>query len=196
MTSPEPIDRTWIVQHAFAFYEAVLSHARSVRSFCRLLGIRWLDERFDNAYFAERMRQARKRKKDIHERLRALIPPRTPLGAGMEGIEPQDLDALDAVLDDCGTLSLLNSGLLAAFAASRLYDPCLYQQTLLAALKEPVVAFKDLPAILDNRRLDIVFRFVTLVSMAHYGQVLLEQPEPETILVIRRQAAWEDADAH
>ena len=192
MTRPDPITRTWIIQSALSFYEAVRVYSRTVRGFCRLLGIRWPgDPRFGPQYFADRMKEARNRKKELRERVRALIPPRAPLGDCMVGLGPQDLGALDPILAQCGNLAEPNPGPLEAFAGTRLYDPALYKEKLQEALESPVVAFQDLPRVLEHPRLDLVFRFVTLVSMAHHGQVLLKQPDPNTILVIRREAAWE-----
>jgi len=193
MRSDEQVDRIWIVHRALALYEAVLAYSGKVRGFCRLLDIRWPGDRFDQAYFAERMREARRRRKDLRERLRALIPPRTPVEGVWGDLEPHDLAVLHDVLQTCGASPFAKEAPGAEFTPRGFYDAELYRRRLMAALRAPVTAFQDLPPVLDHPRLDRVFRFVTLIFMAHHGQVVLEQPDPGTILVIRREAAREDA---
>lgn len=168
-----------------------MCYSKAARAFCRLFGIHWAREPFDQAYFAAKMREARQRRKELRERVRALIPPRTSIGGGEDGLVPADLGILDDLIGDCENIFATNTDV-NVLTARQIYDPETFNRAMLAAmLKKPVQNFQDLPVVLEEPRLDRVFRFATLVSMAHYGQVVLEQPDADTILVIMRRQAWE-----
>ncbi|MFA5865508.1 MAG: hypothetical protein WC975_12585, partial [Phycisphaerae bacterium] len=62
-----------------------------------------------------------------------------------------------------------------------------YKRHILSSLTDRMVAFDDLPPLLDQERKDRVFRFITLVFLAHTRKIHLQQ-EGERIWVKRNEA--------
>ena len=142
------------------------------------------DERlFDKAYFREMMQEARARKRRKKEELKVLL-------AGSKSdalllLEEPNLDGVQGLTD------ALNR-----FIGIRL-DPCDfssasrfrmndYRNHILSVLGVGARLFSDMPSLLEDRRRDRIWRFVTLIFMQQDGEVSLTQYGAD-VLVERTQ---------
>ena len=135
---------------------------------------------FDREYFRQRMAEARERKRVEHESAPPIMIPRRseelqPAPACLAEV-PGLTDALDGLAgapDLAAWVPLMREG----------FDLNRYQAHLQAHIGRFEVCFDDLPPLEDNARMDRIWRFVTLVFMAHAGNIRLWQ-EGRTIWVM------------
>lgn len=131
------------------------------------------DERlYDHAYFRERMREARQRKHRKREALRKLL--------AATRSQPVHLEEAPAIAQSPGL-----SEALAAFLGTAERRPSRedanvfhleqYRSRLLAALDGGEQLFSALPLVAPPRRLDRTRRFLTLLHMAHAGEIVMTQ---------------------
>jgi len=137
---------------------------------------------FDAEYFRERMAQSRAHSRQRREEFRAAALENrsavlAPLAAGLESV-PGLLEALNG---------LVGSTELAAWAplVQCGFDLNRYQAHVEAHLGAIELDFSEIPALEENPRLDRIWRFITLIFMAHAGRIELRQDGTD-ITVIRR----------
>ena len=135
---------------------------------------------FDAEYFRAKMAESRQRREQRHdEAVRRTIENRsTALQA-----ESLDLNAVPGLVD---ALNALVGGVeaLAWLPQTRSFELSRYQRHLQAHIGPEEQSFDDLPALDEDRRLDRIWRFVTIIFMAHFGLIDIIQHE-RTILVKR-----------
>ena len=166
-----------------AFQLSPYCHTRLVRKTChyhcsrcgRVVVSRFLfDERvFDAAYFREMMRESRQRVKKKREEVRLLL-------AGSRSAElclvdePVLNDGLVHDLDGfVGAQRLSPYEALSEVTAGFSMDK--YREHILFALGSGTSLFSAIEALVEDFRLDRVWRFITLVFMQHEGDVVLSQ---------------------
>lgn len=136
---------------------------------------------YDAEYFRERMAQSRQRK------LEGCVPAReagidtrsavlAPVSAGLEDV-PGLIEALNGLVTDPALAALLP-------LAAKGFDLKRYETHVQAHLGDAETAFDDIPPLENNRRLDRIWRFITIIFMAHVGAVELRQDGAD-ITVIR-----------
>ncbi len=139
---------------------------------------------FDAAYFRERMAQSRERRRERQAETRAVaIECRsavlTPAAAELETV-PGLIDALNGLA--------MPSELVAWLPLARKgFDLNRYQSHLEANTSAVETGFDEIPTLVENARLDRIWRFIALIFMAHAGLVELRQNGAD-IMVIRRGA--------
>ncbi len=192
------VDRDWFIAAAFRVKAAADELWQRVRRFhtelLRLEG-RPLPEElaFDREYFRRRMVEARQR--DREERIRRvgeLLASRSgPLG--ME--EPVRLDAVPGLTEalDSFVGSPIPVELLRRFAARSDFDLDKYQHHILAHIGWSATGFDQIPPLLDNRRRDLVCRFIAAVFLAHARQV--ELWEDSGRIMVRKRDAYEQGQS-
>lgn len=136
---------------------------------------------YDAEYFRECMAQSRQRKLERCDRAReAYIDTRSavlpPASVGLEDV-PGLLEALNGLVADPALAALIP-------LASKGFDLKRYETHVQAHLCDAETAFDDIPPLEDNRRLDRIWRFITIIFMAHAGAVELRQDGAD-ITVIR-----------
>jgi hypothetical protein len=132
------------------------------------------DERvFDAAYFRESMRESRQRARKKREEVR-LLP------AGSRSAELCLVD--EPVLDPCLVQDLDSfigaQGLSPYEALSEVsagFSMEKYREHILLALDSGTTPFSAMEALVEDCRLDRVWRFITLVFMQHEGEVVISQ---------------------
>lgn len=136
---------------------------------------------YDAEYFRERMAQSRQRKLERCVQAReafidtrsAVIP---PVSAGLEDV-PGLIEALNGLVTDPMLTALIP-------LAAKGLDLKRYETHVQACLCGAETAFDDIPPLENNRRLDRIWRFITIIFMAHAGAVGLRQ-DGSDITVIR-----------
>lgn len=128
----------------------------------------------DAAYFRKKMAEHRQRKAQQRQRIRQMLAESRSAALGSP---PIDLDAVPGLVD---ALNGLAAGLdVSAVPDSRnRFDLAEYRAHILAQLDDPPIAFQHIEPLDPTDRLDRVWRFVTLIFMAHEGEIVLEQRGP------------------
>jgi hypothetical protein len=151
---------------------------RPVRSlFC-------FDERvFNNDYFREMMRESRQRKREEVETLRQQL-----LGTRScpywHDAKPMLTDPATFQQDLERFLSPLTPSPLIEALSRPQFDLPAYRRHLLDRVQGCVVQFEGVSALVDNGRLDRVYRFITAVLLDHEGLLDLEQQADGTITLV------------
>jgi len=136
---------------------------------------------YDAEYFRERMAQSRQRELERCDRAReAFIDTRSavlpPISAGLDEV-PGLIEALNGLVADPALAALVP-------LAAKGFDLKRYEAHLQAYLCDPETDFDEIPPLDGNRRLDRIWRFITIIFMAHTGALELRQDGAE-ITVIR-----------
>jgi len=136
---------------------------------------------YDAEYFRERMAQSRQRKLERDaQAAEAVIQPRSavlePVSTGLDEI-PGLIEALNGLVADPMLAALVP-------LAAKGFDLKRYEAHVQAHLGDAETEFDDIPPLEDNQRLDRIWRFITLIFMAHAGGLELRQDEAD-ITVIR-----------
>jgi hypothetical protein len=136
---------------------------------------------YNAEYFRERMAQSRQRMQERRQQAHDAA-----IGSRSDAAEPPAI-GLDSVPGLVDALNGLVGGAEAPGWALKLtdgFDCRRYEAHLEACLLVYETRFDDLPALIDDARLDRIWRFVALIFLAHAGRVELRQ-DPSGIVVIR-----------
>jgi len=135
---------------------------------------------FDNAYFAERMRQSRERRIRKLEEFRRLLSGSRSDTWMMDDFSPfEGLPGLSATLDECIHAQQADVD---AFETAEDFKMESYRQTIISAMAGCSIPFNLLPALCKNDRLDRARHFMTLLFMEQDREVQLHE-RPDGILV-------------
>jgi len=136
---------------------------------------------FDREYFRERMAESRKRKAERREAIQKELLDSRSMPLDAPAAELESIPGLMAALND-----LVGVADVAAWLPlCKGFDLNRYQKHLLAHLGRWAVDFDDIPALEENPRLDRVWRFVTIVFMAHGGLIEIEQDGADIMLRVK-----------
>lgn len=128
---------------------------------------------FDPAYFREMMRESRRRKLARVEELKALLAgsrsspsePDCPMDTGLTELQT-DLDRVVAI-----PVALFRD----AFLKPPTFDIDLYRRHIAELVEGCVVSFDGISALIQDARLDRVFRFIAVVFMDQEGVLEIQQ---------------------
>jgi hypothetical protein len=188
------VDRDWFIAAAFRVKAAADELWQQVRRFhtelLRLEG-RPLPEElaFDREYFRRRMAEARQRGRE--ERMRRIGELLASQSGPLMMEEPVRLDTVPGLTDalDGFVSSPIPVELLKRFAARSDFDLDDYQHHILAHIGWSATSFDQIPPLLDNRRRDLVFRFIAAICLAHGRQI--ELWEDSGHIRVRKRDAYE-----
>ena len=142
------------------------------------------DERvFNNEYFREMMRESRERRKEEVEKLRNLLldarsPPYWPEA------EPLLEDAAQFEQDLEGFVAPMPIAETTDVSSRPYFDLQVYRRHLLDRVQGCVVRFEGVSALVQDNRLDRVYRFITAVFLDHEGLLDIEQQSDGTITLV------------
>jgi hypothetical protein len=134
------------------------------------------DERiFDKIYFKEMMRESRTRAKRKGEEIKKLLA--ESRSGALQLTEAPSLEAIPGLIQDLNDFVGTGSAQLLAGAFNtdsgfRMGD---YRKHILSVLDPGELCFSDIPPLIDDNRLDRVWRFVTLIFMQNDHEVRLSQ---------------------
>lgn len=130
---------------------------------------------FDNAYFQEMMQESRKRVKKKKEEIRRLLA--ESRSCELSFMENPDLTSVPGLLDDLNDFVKGESG-----PISNLFIPAKnpfimddYRKHILSGLGWDSLLFSSMNPLIEDKRLDRVYRFITLVFMENDHEVELTQ---------------------
>ena len=137
---------------------------------------------FDADYFRHRMAEHRQRKRQQRERVRKMLAESRsdvlqPSVADLEAV-PGLTDALDSLIGEVNRGFVIRSG--SDFDLKR------YESHLQAHIREIPLSMEEIPPLIDNVRVDRIWRFIALIFMDHAHLIDIWQ-EGKAIMVMRRE---------
>jgi hypothetical protein len=130
---------------------------------------------FDATYFREAMREFRTKTKKKREEIRRLLA--GSRSDALPLLEEPDLKSIPGLVEDLNSFVQTNSVEPCDFSfdAVSSFQMDKYREHILSTLGWNRMLFSKITPLIDNRRLDTVWRFVTLIFMQHDGEVDLTQ---------------------
>ena len=126
---------------------------------------------FDPEYFQAKMAESRQRKNEQRERVRQMLAEcrSNPLmlEAGDLGSVPGLVEALN------GLTQGIDENVLVELKSK--FDLQQYQDHICQYISEEPVNLRDIPAIIENSRLDLIWRFVAVIFLEHQHMVDIRQ---------------------
>ena len=143
---------------------------------------------FDAVYFREMMKDSRQRKQQKHEQIRQMLAEsRSRPLVSTERPSLDDLPGLETELN-----KMVNSGIPEEFLRCNPTRPIfqinIYRQHILELVPGCIVHFEGISNIIEDQRLDRVFRFITAVFMQHDGEIILEQNQDGKIIILENES--------
>jgi hypothetical protein len=181
------IDRRWIRLQGETVLDTANGLKRRVRWYFECcLGIPWHSISFDKAYFAEKMREARKRKEKALERRRSLVPNRDFLQRLSTEVEEKDFGIIDDILHGDNNLGMSKEMLLAFYARPD-YSYERHKTAILDQISNQEYNFNDLPKVVaHDGKLNRIFNFITIIFLQHYRLITIRQSPPDPEIWIRK----------
>lgn len=121
---------------------------------------------FDAEYFRQKMAESRERKRELRERVRQMLAAsrsESILAPQIEGLTSDLLLALDGLMT--GPESCRMPDLSSRFDLNR------YQSHVNAHIGPIATAFDEIPPLSENPRLDRIWRFITIIFLAHASTI-------------------------
>ena len=141
---------------------------------------------FDGEYFREKMAESRRRKKGQRERVRQMLAESRSDALPLNAF---DLDSAPGLLD---ALNGLTADLDAGFEVRGRddFDLRRYEMHIQAHIQDFPINLMDIPPLSDNRRRDVIWRFVAVIFLAHTGIIDIWQ-DGQDIMVIKHETNTE-----
>lgn len=137
---------------------------------------------FDREYFKAKMAESRQRKKERRERVRQMLAESRSDTLPLHAL---DLDAVSGLLN---ALNDLTADLDVDFEVRGRDDFNLrrYETHIQAHIQDFPMNLMDIPPLSDNRRRDVIWRFIAVIFMAHSGIIDIWQ-DGQDIMVVRHE---------
>ena len=143
---------------------------------------------FDPAYFRVKMAQARQRKKELKEKVRKMLAEcrSEPLSLAATNLEasPGLIEALNGLTGRLDTVPL---------EIQTHFDLHEYQVHIMSKLNHGPVELREIPPLIGDARVDLIWRFIAIVFLGHAGLVDIHQ-EGELIWVTKHETDRERQD--
>ena len=138
---------------------------------------------FDAEYFREMMRESRERKRKKREQLKRMLAETRsqPLGVLEEprlGNVPGLADALQGFVDTPVTLAAFET------VVREPLDLDAYCAHIRELVTGCTVHFDGIGRLIEDHRLDRVYRFIAVIFMAHAGEIVLLQDTPKAEIIV------------
>ena len=133
---------------------------------------------FDAEYFRQRMAQSRQRKNQQRQRVQDMLAQcrSEPLV-----LEAPDLNSVPGLTDALNALTQgIDEKMLIELKSK--FDLDRYQQHICHYINDEPINLRDIQALIENTRLDLIWRFVAVIFLEHQHSVDIEQ-EGENIWV-------------
>ncbi len=135
---------------------------------------------FDREYFAQKMQEARQRKEQQRRRGQAL---RADNHSGPLTLAAADLNSVPGLVEALNRLTRDIEEPVAEEFKNR-FDLNRYQDHVNEHIEEEPIELRDIPPLIDDPRIDLIWRFVATVFLEHYGRVDTRQTG-QTIWVMK-----------
>lgn len=133
------------------------------------------EKAFNSEYFADMMRKSREKKYIQKQNIqKLLIKSRSDVYYPQEKVKLDEINGLTEKLD-LFIGSPIPEGLIRFYLKSKEFDMGKYKTHILSSFEGCELFFDEIPSLIDNMRRDKIFRFITLIFMAHDKEVVLNQ---------------------
>jgi len=135
---------------------------------------------FEKEYFKAKMAESRQHKKEQRERVRKILAENRSEALPLQAV---DLDSVPGLMD---ALNSLTAGIDTDFAieSTNQFNLKRYQSHIQAHTEDFPVSLHEIPALTENHRKDVIWRFIAAIFLAHTGVVDIWQ-EDSNIMVIK-----------
>lgn len=135
---------------------------------------------FDAQYFKQKMAESRQRKKELRQRVQKML---ADCRSEALNLEVPDLNSIPGLLN---ALNSLGSGIAvpALIELKDKFDLNRYQTHIRACLEAGPATLHQMPALGEDTRLDLIWRFVAIIFLEHAGLVTVRQ-QGQTIWVMK-----------
>ncbi|XPS87119.1 uncharacterized protein Dvar_51370 [Desulfosarcina variabilis str. Montpellier] len=142
----------------------------------------FMERIFDKDYFKEMMRTCRDRKKQQRERMRQLLA--ASRSDDLELTADPDLDKIPGLLIDLDEFigSHIDSNQNYSIKLPDSFNMVRYRNHILRDLSWNPVEFSEIAPLIDNRRKDRVWRFITLIYMQNDKEIKIQQLENDLLI--------------
>ena len=144
---------------------------------------------FDPAYFRNRMAESRERRTQQRERIKKLLAEcrsnELPLGACDLTASPGLVDALNSLTLELDAVPGIES--------RDEFDLQRYEAHIVGHIQNFPVSLRDVPPLSEHARKDLIWRFITIIFLAHRGVIDVWQ-EGTNIMVIKHETDRERQD--
>ena len=138
---------------------------------------------FDTEYFRVKIAESRQRKKEQRERVRKML---AESRSGPLMLEATDLDSVPGLVDVLNSLTK-NLDESVKLELKSQFDLNRYQDHVNKCLTSEPMDLREIPPLIENLKIDLIWRFVAIIFLQHYGQIDIQQ-QKEEIMVIKREA--------
>jgi len=126
---------------------------------------------FDAGYFRQKMTESRRRKKELRQRVQEML---AQCRSGPLTLDAPDLNSVPGLVD---ALSNLTGGLdvPVPLELKGKFDLDRYQTHIASCLGAGPSTLRNIPPLIDDLRLDLVWRFIAVIFLEHAGSVHVRQ---------------------
>ena len=137
---------------------------------------------FEAEYFKKKVAESRLRKKEQRERVRQMLAESRSTDLSLGAV---DLTAVPGLLD---ALNSLTSDIDPSFAVESRgeFDLKRYETHIEAHIQDFPVSLSEIPPLSENLKKDLIWRFIAVIFLAHYGIIDIWQ-ERQDILVKKHE---------
>ena len=130
---------------------------------------------FDGKYFQAKMTESRQRKQEQRERVRLMLVENR---SETLTLESGDLSSVPGLIDALNSLTQgMDEKVLVALKAR--FDLAKYQDHIKLHLNADPMNLRDIPPLLDNPRLDLIWKFVAVIFLMQQAAVKIKQQDNE-----------------
>ena len=126
---------------------------------------------FDREYFAHKMQESRQRKEQQRQQVQEMLADNR---SGPLKMEATDLNSVPGLVDALNSLTQDIDDPVALELKNR-FDLRQYQDHISEHIDCEPIDIKDIPPIIEDLRLDLIWRFIATIFLEHYGQVDTQQ---------------------
>jgi len=141
---------------------------------------------FDAEYFRQKMAEARRRKRDLRDRVREMLA-----ASRSQTLLPEacDLGAVPGLAEALDSMVAAGSRAL-RWAPGEAFDLGRYQSHVLGHIGPFALSMEEIPPLTESARKDRIWRFIAIIFMAHAGLIRVWE-EGQSIMVMQHETDGE-----
>ena len=153
---------------------------------------------FNAAYFRQKVAESRQRKRELRQRVKEML---ANSRSGQLSLDPVDPSAVPGLWEALNSLSA-DLQETAQVGSHKEFDLGLFENHLKTHMANTPLSLAKIPALIEDRRKDLVWRFVAAIFLAHAGVIDIWQEGPDVMVIKhetnrkRSDVFGESKDAH
>lgn len=144
---------------------------------------------FDGEYFRQKMAECRQRRKELREHVRQML---AESRSGILPLDQADPSVMPGLMEALNSLTVDIDGVYGVVSRDR-FDLKQYERHIEAHTHDLPLSLTDIPALNQDARKDLAWRFVAAVFLAHAGAVRIWQ-EGHNVMVMKHETDRERQD--